>query len=289
MKTRKLTEAHLTRNSHGAIIARPKVVFDPEEGMIMYDDPDEPRQDGAALADADTLAHHEHYLQCLMKVYAKAKHALPQHASRIDNALELVLAGFVAPGEAPHTYVVRSQRTEGRRYLVNGNCTCPDWTENQEPWCKHRLAVALYRRAHTMLTAGNQAAPEGTPDPDAAILDQAGDPQASEADIITRYSWKTGQTKAIRYIGLLLLAKKRGLVSLQARWIVNEAELSLAEAEAIFLDGTKCIESGDATPQNVTNLVRPHFRRMALTRAKARALRDALGLDMVAVEELGEL
>jgi hypothetical protein len=31
-----------------------------------------------------------------------------------------------------------------------------------------------------------------------------------------------------------------------------------------------------------------HFRRVALTRAKARVLRDALGVDLVAVEELAE-
>lgn len=34
--------------------------------------------------------------------------------------------------------------------------------------------------------------------------------------------------------------------------------------------------------------VRTHFRRVALTRAKARALRDALGIDLVAVEELAD-
>ena len=31
-----------------------------------------------------------------------------------------------------------------------------------------------------------------------------------------------------------------------------------------------------------------HFRRVALTRAKSRALRDALNIDLVTVEELGK-
>ena len=47
-------------------------------------------------------------------------------------------------------------------------------------------------------------------------------------------------------------------------------------------------DMGDATPSNVTKKVAPHFRRVALTRAKSRALRDALNIDMVSVEELGE-
>jgi hypothetical protein len=55
---------------------------------------------------------------------------------------------------------------------------------------------------------------------------------------------------------------------------------------ATFQDGGHYRESGDATPENVTKKVAPHFRRVALTRA--RVLRDALGVDLVAVEELAE-
>ena len=42
------------------------------------------------------------------------------------------------------------------------------------------------------------------------------------------------------------------------------------------------------TPENVGSKVRPHFARLALTRAKARCLRDALNISLCAVEELGE-
>jgi hypothetical protein len=35
--------------------------------------------------------------------------------------------------------------------------------------------------------------------------------------------------------------------------------------------------------------VGPHFRRVALTRALARCLRNALAVDLCAVEELGEI
>ena len=84
------------------------------------------------------------------------------------------------------------------------------------------------------------------------------------------------------------MAHDQQLVELQEHWTYNDAELSLAHAVAIFENGRRFEGSGDATPSNVTKKVAPHFRRVALTRAKSRALRDALNIDMVAVEELGE-
>jgi hypothetical protein len=92
----------------------------------------------------------------------------------------------------------------------------------------------------------------------------------------------------VKFAGLLQLAHERGLVSLSADWTYNDAELSLAHAVATFQDGRRFEESGDASPSNVTKKVAPHFRRCALTRASARCLRLALGVDLVAVEELAE-
>ena len=92
----------------------------------------------------------------------------------------------------------------------------------------------------------------------------------------------------IKFAGLLQMAHDQQLVELQEHWTYNDAELSLAHAVAIFENGRRFEGSGDATPSNVTKKVAPHFRRVALTRAKSRALRDALNIDMVAVEELGE-
>jgi hypothetical protein len=89
-------------------------------------------------------------------------------------------------------------------------------------------------------------------------------------------------------MAIKLTRPERGLVSLSADWTYNDAELSLAHAVATFQDGRCFEESGDATPANTNRKVAVHFRRVALTRAKARVLRDALGVDLVAVEELAE-
>jgi hypothetical protein len=84
----------------------------------------------------------------------------------------------------------------------------------------------------------------------------------------------------------LAMAHDRGLTSLSAHFISVTDTLALAEAEAIFADGKTYSECADATPGNVNAKIRPHFPRMALTRAKARALRDALNISMAAVEEM---
>jgi hypothetical protein len=44
---------------------------------------------------------------------------------------------------------------------------------------------------------------------------------------------------------------------------------------------------GDAAPGNITRMIEPHMRRMAETRAMARAMRVATNVGLVAAEELG--
>jgi len=92
----------------------------------------------------------------------------------------------------------------------------------------------------------------------------------------------------IRYVGLLALAHERGLVQLTARIEFHSDALVLASATATFQDGRVFTEWADATPDNVGFQVRPHWVRMALTRAKSRCLRDALQIGIAALEELAD-
>lgn len=104
---------------------------------------------------------------------------------------------------------------------------------------------------------------------------------------------RNNQNTVVKYRDLILRARCEGLVSISTELIQipNDANGQVAIARACVTfeeDGrTRSFEDyGDASPSNVTEAIRPHIIRMALTRAKARCLRDALGLGDVAAEEL---
>jgi hypothetical protein len=65
-------------------------------------------------------------------------------------------------------------------------------------------------------------------------------------------------------------------------------DFAVCQSMARFADGRTFTDIGDASPTNVKRHLAPHFVRMAATRASARALRRALNIDAVAVEELGD-
>jgi hypothetical protein len=92
----------------------------------------------------------------------------------------------------------------------------------------------------------------------------------------------------IQYEGLLAMAHEQGLIELGSGFMTVSETLAIAFAWATFKDGRKFWDAGDATPNNVHAQVKAHFPRVALTRAKARVLRDALNIGMVSVEELEE-
>jgi hypothetical protein len=177
-------------------------------------------------------------------------------------------------------------------------CDCQDFTRGMAPenWCQHRIAAGIYKRVQEMapaLPAPLVPPVEPWPDNDAEDVESAPTsaaaplPEAPMHGIAPRHIVQIQGKPFVKFAGLLEVAHQRGLQSLKVDWTFNDPELSLAHAVAIFPFGT-FEESGDATPANTNKKVALHFRRVALTRAKARVLRDALNCDMVALEELAD-
>ena len=94
------------------------------------------------------------------------------------------------------------------------------------------------------------------------------------------------------YAGVLKLAHEEGLKGIRTELLQAPLEsnnyMAIIHArvttEKGVFDGI-----GDATPKNVNSMIAPHIVRMAETRAKGRALRDALNIAEALAEELGEV
>jgi len=173
-----------------------------------------------------------------------------------------------------------ASQTNGKTiyHQVNGTCTCLDFSQGKAPngFCKHRLAHGLYRRA-IELVQGQE--PVSTESPVEAS-------DTTAAHIPAQFLTEIHGKQFVQYAGLLAMADERGLQKLESRFSSVNSDLAIAEATAEFSDGKIFKECADSTPSNVNPKVKQHFPRMALTRAKARALRDALNISMVAIEEM---
>ncbi len=231
--------------------------------------------------------------EAVAEVTEKAKATLPACTGRIDAAVKLVLAGDVELLDDGTAKVASQSDGKTTYYLVNGECSCKDFGRAPEKFCKHRLAYGIAKRAQALATQNRKAAlddqPPATDGP--TWVDQAKQypprtAQAGSPSIPQQFIKSIHGKEFVQYAGLLTMAHERGLVNLSAHFISVDSELALAEATAEFGDGRTFMECSDATPTNVHSKVKPHFARMALTRAKARALRDALNIHIAAVEEL---
>jgi hypothetical protein len=218
----------------------------------------------------------------LTQAYNLAVAKLPEEThSLLAKGLALVQMGGVFETDG-HRWEVLSQSEPDKRYHVNGSCQCT-WSEyNPHGTCAHQYAVLLQRKALRLLEQGEQATqgevPAKTAEPQEPV-------QTSKRQIPAHYLQLLQGKPFIKYVGLLQMAHEDGLQSLTEEWTSNEPELSLAHATATFADGRVFAGSGDSTPQNAKNIGLA-WRRMSLTRAKARALRDALSIDMCSVEEM---
>ncbi len=95
----------------------------------------------------------------------------------------------------------------------------------------------------------------------------------------------------VLYAGLLDLAHSQGLRAIRTRLVQvpadDNGQLAIVSAEVETDRGTFS-GIGDAGPTNVARAMLNCTVRLAETRAKARALRDAVNVGVVAFEELGE-
>ena len=109
-----------------------------------------------------------------------------------------------------------------------------------------------------------------------------------------RDEWKiqrSGKTYVL-FAGLLNEGHEKGLQGIDEEivQIPTEANGGVAVVKAVvdMGDGKTFSGIGDASPDNVGRNIIPHVLRMASTRAKARALRDAVNVGITALEELGD-
>ncbi|MDE2127407.1 MAG: hypothetical protein KGJ62_12525 [Armatimonadetes bacterium] len=100
----------------------------------------------------------------------------------------------------------------------------------------------------------------------------------------------------VLYGGLLDLAHAAGLTSIRTELIQTPCEgnqnVAICAATVVLTaDGAERIYTGlgDAAPGNVAAAMKTCLIRMAETRAKARALRDAVNIGVAVFEEFGEL
>jgi NACalpha-BTF3-like transcription factor len=98
------------------------------------------------------------------------------------------------------------------------------------------------------------------------------------------------------YAGVLAEAHKKGLRGIEVtilqfpkednQWMcICSATVRMEEIEGQYKMFT---EIGDTSPKNVNKMIVPHLIRMAATRAKGRALRDAVNIGKTLREEMSE-
>jgi hypothetical protein len=222
----------------------------------------------------DAIILHPEFDATVQATAARALERFPDASDRLGKAVALVLSGAVAP-EDGHTYAVASQSHPDRQpYAVNGTCQCAYFLNHPRAWCTHRLAAAILRRTIEALQSVDTAPGQS--------------PAAKHVAVKAEHVKEIKGKKFIAFNGLLDMAHAAGLQELTVEMLEISSDRAVFLATAKMADGRVFSDVGDATPDNCTAMVRHAFIRMASTRARARALRSALNVDMTAVEELAD-
>jgi hypothetical protein len=99
-----------------------------------------------------------------------------------------------------------------------------------------------------------------------------------------------GEKEIPTYAGVLARAHAAGLKRIRTKLIqipcADNDDVAIVVAEVEMHDGRSFTGLGDASPRNVSSVIVEATIRMAETRAKARALRDATNIGTAVLEEL---
>jgi len=114
------------------------------------------------------------------------------------------------------------------------------------------------------------------------------EPFVKTIEIKDRTGRVVGTKEVVTYAGLLSKAHDEGLQHVRTKLLQipddDNGRTAIAKAEVQTAKGT--FEAlGDASPESVTSFLLPHLIRMAETRAKARAFRDAVAEGSTSFEE----
>jgi hypothetical protein len=199
--------------------------------------------------------------------------AHPEKADAIGRAHAAIIEGHVIENGDGTGRVL--SRNGSVWHTTNGACDCTAAAFGKT--CRHLEAWKLYQH---VAKKWSQTRPPAAPAEDVPL-----EVAALAVSVPAKYLQLVKGKLHVRFVGLLAMAHEQGLRDLRADFTHIEAEVVYAHAVAVFSDGRRFEESGDATPANAVR-VGEHWRRLALTRAKARALRDALNIGEAAVEEL---
>jgi hypothetical protein len=115
------------------------------------------------------------------------------------------------------------------------------------------------------------------------------EPLVHRIDVKDRNGRIVGQKEIVSYRGLLDMVHRERLCSLKTELLQSPSpqngETAIVRATVRTSRGT-FTGIGDANPRNVNARIVPHLIRMAETRAEARAMRKAVNIGVVAIEEL---
>jgi len=223
------------------------------------------------------------FIDTLRVTVATMQAQYPAKADAISRAHAAIVEGHVvAQGDGTGRVLSRNGHVW---YTTNSHCDCT--AGHFQKQCRHLEAWKLYQYVQRKLDAQAPTLAQAPPLSPSSSVDTPTALPAALVGVDPKYIVLIQYKPFARFAGLLDLAHRRGLQSLEATFTYNDLELSLAQATAVFPFGT-FTDVGDASPGNTNPKVRAHFRRVAATRASARALRLALNVSQVAVEELGQ-